>query len=225
MAVKIKICGVRTKPIVDLAIAAGADYLGMVFYPPSPRNLSAEEGAELVKLVANRVPSVAVLVNPDDALVDHIVTIVRPDYLQLHGVESPERLAAIKVRSQRPTIKAVPVATAEDVAKASAYGEIADMILFDAKVEGASDLPGGNGVAFDWKLLSDPSVIRPFGVSGGLTPENVGEAIALCAPDLVDVSSGVERTRGLKDPELVRSFIEAAKAASPEEEETETTES
>ncbi|XSG83076.1 MAG: phosphoribosylanthranilate isomerase [Methyloligella sp. ZOD6] len=217
MAVKIKICGVRTRTIAEAAIEAGADYLGLVFFPPSSRNLSFDEGAALVKAIDERVPAVAVLVDPDDELIDRIVTTVKPDYLQLHGSESPERVAAIKVRSKRPVIKAVPVARAEDVEQAGSYVEIADIILFDAKPPRGSKVPGGHGEAFDWSLLSEPDVPRPFGVSGGLDAGNVLEAIAVTSPDLVDVSSGVESAPGVKEAELVRSFVNIAKLSEPEE--------
>lgn len=217
MAVKIKICGVRTKEIAEAAIDAGADYLGLVFFEASPRNLSFQEGAALVKAVDGRIPTVAVLVDPDDELIDNIVTKVDPDYLQLHGSESPERVAAIKVRSELPVIKAVPVARAEDVEEAGGYIEIADMILFDAKAPKGSKIPGGRGEAFDWELLSEPSVPRPFGVSGGLDAGNVLEAMSVTQPDLVDVSSGVETAPGEKDEELVRSFVNVAKLSEPEE--------
>ncbi|ODA67785.1 N-(5'-phosphoribosyl)anthranilate isomerase [Methyloligella halotolerans] len=217
MAVKIKICGVQTNEIAEAAIEAGADYLGLVFFPPSPRNLSFEQGARLVKAVDARIPTVAVLVDPDDELIDRIVTTVNPDYLQLHGSESPERVAAIKVRSELPVIKAVPVEKAENVDDAAGYIEIADIILFDAKPPKGSKMPGGRGERFDWELLSEPDVPRPFGVSGGLDAGNVLEAMAVTHPDLVDVSSGVESAPGEKDEELVRSFINIAKLAEPEE--------
>ncbi|MFD0985543.1 phosphoribosylanthranilate isomerase [Methyloligella solikamskensis] len=217
MSVKIKICGVQTKEIAEVAIEAGADYLGLVFFPPSPRNVSLEEGAALVKTIDGRVPTVAVLVDPDDEMIDRIVTTVNPDYLQLHGKESPERVAAIKVRSELPVIKAVPVEKAEDVEEAGGYVEIADIILFDAKAPKGSKIPGGRGEAFDWELLSEPGVPRPFGVSGGLDASNVLEAVAVTDPDLVDVSSGVESAPGVKDADLVRSFINVAKLSEAEE--------
>ncbi|MEG6508311.1 phosphoribosylanthranilate isomerase [Methyloligella sp. 2.7D] len=215
MAVKIKICGVRTPEIAEAAIAAGADYIGMVFFEKSPRNIAADDAARLVQSIGGRVPTVAVLVDPDDALIDHIVTKVEPDYLQLHGGESPERLAAIKLRSGRSLIKAVPVAEKSDIDGARAYGEIADLILFDAKVPGAR-LPGGTGKSFDWTLLSGPDVIRPFGLSGGLDAGNVLEAIDIAEPDLIDVSSGVESAPGVKDEELIRAFISVTSFGRPE---------
>jgi phosphoribosylanthranilate isomerase len=211
--VKIKICGVRTKQIAEIAIAAGADYLGMVFYEPSPRHVSLEQAAELVAAIGERLPVVAVVVDPEDAFIDRVVELVGPDYLQLHGNESPERVAAIKVRSELPVIKAVPVASADDVERASTYAEIADMILFDAKSSVPGGAPGGTGQSFDWKLLTDPNVTRPFGLSGGLNPDNVEAAIDETKPDLVDVSSGVETAPGEKDEDLIRDFIRAARRA------------
>lgn len=212
---KVKICGVRTREIVDTAVDAGADYVGLVFFPKSPRHIAPEAARPLAELALGRIETVAVLVDPDDALVDEILATVRPSLLQLHGSEPPERAAAIKSRSGLRVIKAIGVATADDVGKASAYWGIADMILFDTKAPAGSDLPGGHGLTFDWRALAGPSVERPFALSGGLDADNVWEALVATSADMVDVSSGVERAPGVKDPDLLRRFIQAAKALRP----------
>jgi phosphoribosylanthranilate isomerase len=213
--VKVKICGVRTREIVDTAVDAGADYVGLVFFPNSPRYIAPDAARPLAETASGRIETVAVLVDPDDALIEDILATVRPGLLQLHGSETPDRVAAVKARSGLRVIKALGVATADDVAKAAAYRGIADMILFDAKAPAGSKHPGGHGLAFDWRALGGPSVERPFALSGGFDPDNVSEALAVTGASMVDVSSGVERAPGEKDPDLVRRFIQAAKAPSP----------
>jgi phosphoribosylanthranilate isomerase len=208
--VKVKICGVRTPAIVNTAAEAGADYVGLVLFANSPRHVEVEEARVLAAIGKGRVGAVAVLVDPDDALIDEVVERVRPDLLQLHGSETPDRVAAIRARAGLPVMKAVAIAGPGDVAEASAYAS-ADHILFDAKAGPSAALPGGNGVAFDWLALK--GFAAPFALSGGLTPETVGEAIRATGAALVDVSSGVERAPGEKDAELVREFILAAKSA------------
>ena len=214
MAVKVKICGVRTPAVIEAAVEAGADYVGLVIFPKSPRHVEVEAARVLAAIAKGRLGTVAVLVDPDDGLIDEVVERVRPDLLQLHGTETPERVAAIKARAGLPVMKAIAVAEAHDVDKASAYAGSADYVLFDAKAPASATLPGGNGVAFDWRALK--SVKAPFALSGGLTPDTVGEAIILTGASLVDVSSGVERAPGEKDITLVRRFIQAAKAAAPQ---------
>ena len=216
MAVKVKICGVRTPAIVDEAADEGADYVGLVFFAKSPRHLTIEEARLLATAARGRIGTVAVLVDPDDALIDRVVGEVGPDLLQLHGEESPERVAAIRMRTGKPVMKAIAVAESGDVTKAAPYAAGANYVLFDAKAPSGAVLPGGNGVAFDWRALK--GVAGPFALSGGLTPDNVGEAIRLTGAALVDVSSGVECAPGEKDVELVRRFIRAAKAAAPQTE-------
>jgi phosphoribosylanthranilate isomerase len=212
--VKVKICGVRTPAIVETAAEEGADYVGFVLFPKSPRYIEPEEARVLAAIAKGKVGTVAVLVDPDDALIDEVVERVRPNLLQLHGDETPERVAAIKGRAGLPVMKAIAVAEAGDVADAGKYAASADFILFDAKASPDALLPGGNGVPFDWDALS--GVRPPFALSGGLTPDTVGEAIRLTGASLVDVSSGVERAPGEKDAQLVRRFIRAAKGASPQ---------
>lgn len=214
MAVKVKICGVRTPAIIDTAVQEGADFVGLVFFPKSPRYVSPEDAGALAEAALGRIGTVAVLVDPDDALIDRVVAAVHPDLLQLHGSETPERVASIRVRTHLPVMKAIPVAEIGDAQEAGAYAGIADYILFDAKSAPEAVLPGGNGVPFNWKALTGLS--PPFALSGGLTPGNVGEAIRLTGASLVDVSSGVERAAGEKDESLVRNFIQAAKATVPQ---------
>ncbi|MBK5197137.1 MAG: phosphoribosylanthranilate isomerase [Methyloceanibacter sp.] len=214
MSVKVKICGVRTPAIVEAAAKAGADFVGLVLFPKSRRHLELEEARVLAAIARGKIGSVAVMVDPDDALVDAVLEKVRPDIFQLHGSETPERVAAIRARTGLPVMKAVPVADAADIAYANAYAGSADYILFDAKASPDATLPGGNGVPFDWRVLM--GLAPPFALSGGLTPDNVGEAVRLTGATLVDVSSGVERAPGEKDASLVRSFIQAAKSAIPQ---------
>jgi phosphoribosylanthranilate isomerase len=211
--VKVKICGVRTPAIVNTAAEAGADYVGLVLLPGSPRYVEVEEARVLAAIGKGKVGTVAVLVDADDALIDKVVERVRPDLLQLHGSETPDRVAAIRARAGLPVMKAVAIESAADVTEARAYAASADHILFDAKASPGAALPGGNGVAFDWLTLK--GFAAPFALSGGLTPDTVGEAIRMTGAALVDVSSGVERAPGEKDAELVRRFIRAAKSASP----------
>ena len=212
MPVKVKICGVRTPAIVNAVAEAGADYVGLVLFPNSPRYVEVEEARVLAAIGKGKVGTVAVLVDPNDTLIDQVVERVRPDLLQLHGGETPERVSAIKAMTGLPVMKAIPVAEAADVRRASDYAVSADYILFDAKASPGAPLAGGNGVPFNWQALADAK--PPFALSGGLTVETVGEAIAVTGATLVDVSSGVERSRGEKDAELVRRFIRAAKSAS-----------
>jgi phosphoribosylanthranilate isomerase len=214
VSVKVKICGVRTPAIVEEAADAGADFVGLVLFAKSPRHIELEEARVLAAVARGRISTVAVMVDPDDGLIDGVLEKVRPDFLQLHGSETPQRVAAIKARAGLPVMKAIPVADAADVADAGAYAASADYILFDAKPTQDARLPGGNGLPFDWQVLT--GLAPPFALSGGLTPDNVGAAIRLTGASLVDVSSGVERAPGEKDARLVRSFIEAAKAAVPQ---------
>lgn len=210
MAVKVKICGVRTPAIIDIAAKEGADFIGLVLFPKSPRFVELEEARALAAIACGKIGSVAVVVDPDDKLVDGVAERVRPDLLQLHGEETPERVAAIKERTGLPLMKAIAVSEVGDVRAAAEYAGIADYILFDAKAAPEAALPGGNGMQFNWYSLV--GLKPPFALSGGLTPDNVGEAISVTNASLVDVSSGVERAPGEKDADLVRSFIRAAKA-------------
>lgn len=215
MAVRVKICGIRTEAVLETAIAAGADLVGLVFFPPSPRNVDLATAAELSARAAGRVQRVVLVVDADDRLLDAVVDRVDPDLIQLHGNETPQRAAQIRATHGVPVMKAIKVLTAEDAAEALRYRGAADLILFDAKAPVAmrGALPGGNGVAFDWRLLDEVRDKVPFMLSGGLTPETVAEAIRATGATAVDVSSGVETRPGEKDAELIRRFIAAARSA------------
>ena len=215
MTVQVKICGLKTTETLDAALDAGADYFVLVFFERSPRSLPREQAAKLVRHAAGRAKSVALLVDPSDSDVQAIVDEVNPDYVQLHGSESPDRVREIKALARRPVIKAVKVDTAEDAQAAHSYDDAADLILFDAKTPEGGDawLPGGNGIAFDWQALAGVKDLGSFILSGGLDPDNVGQAIAQTGARVVDVSSGVERAPGEKDPDLVRRFVKTAKFA------------
>lgn len=213
--VAVKICGLKTPEDVDAAAQAGARYVGFVFFPKSPRNVSVENAAELAARVPFGVAKVALIVNPDDELLDEITSNVAIDVLQLHGSESVERVAEIKARTGLPVMKAVGIADAEDLQKIVDYGRVADMLLVDAKPPKTADLPGGNGLAFDWRLLAGRKWAVPWMLAGGLTPENVQEAVQLTGARQVDVSSGVERAPGQKDPARIAAFVAAAQDILP----------
>jgi len=215
MSVKVKICGLRTPESLDAALEAGADYFGLVFYGPSPRNVDHARAVALAAQGRGRAKSVALLVNPDDAALKRIADEVAPDLIQLHGGETPERVREVKQLTGREIIKAIKVETAADVAAARDYDGAADLILYDAKEpEDAGDaLPGGNGVPFDWRALMGVKGRASFMLSGGLDPDNVADAIAATGACVVDVSSGVESAPGEKDVELIRRFIATAKSA------------
>jgi phosphoribosylanthranilate isomerase len=219
MATRVKICGLNAEAPLDAALESGADFVGFVLFPKSPRNVSIEQASVLVDRARTHgnAKTVTLLVDPDDDLVDRVAAVVKPDIIQLHGNETPERAEAIRQRSGLAIMKAVAVAEPDDVAAALDYlkpGGGADLLLFDAKPPQRPDaLPGGNGLAFDWHILDQAQSRAPFALAGGLTPENVAKAIALTGAAIVDVSSGVESRPGEKDPELIRRFLRAAKAA------------
>lgn len=219
MPTRVKICGLRTEAALEAALEAGADFVGFVLYPKSPRNVNVAEAAALVRHARTRGPArtVTLLVDPDDTLVDRVATEIQPDLIQLHGHETLARVEAIRSRSGLPVLKAVAVGAASDVAHAFGYlapGRGADILMFDAKPPAdPAALPGGNGLAFDWHILEGARARAPFALAGGLTPENVAAAIELTGAAIVDVSSGVESRPGEKDPELIRRFLQAAKAA------------
>ena len=210
MTTRVKICGLSTGETMQAALDAGADMVGLVFYSKSPRNVSLEQAADLALQARGRAQIVALVVDADDALLKSIVNAVRPDYLQAHGSETPERVADITRLFAVPVIKAIKVKEPADVASARAFKDVAALILFDAKAP-ENLLPGGNGLSFDWNLLKGKD--GQFMLSGGLNPENVAEAIRLTRAPIVDVSSGVETTPGKKDISLIRTFIARAKAA------------
>jgi len=214
MAVEVKICGLSTPETLDAAITAGADFVGFVFFPKSPRNVTLEQAAALAARARGRAKIVTLVVDADDALLTAIAEQVRPDLVQAHGTETPERVAEIARLTGKPVIKAIRVKDDADIAAAADFSTVASLILYDAKAPETlgNALPGGNGHAFDWGLLEGSR--RPaFMLAGGLTPANVAEAIRVTGAPVVDVSSGVESAPGVKDIGLIRKFIEAAKAA------------
>ena len=215
MATAVKICGLSTPETMAAALAAGADYVGLVFHPASPRHVEIEAARDLADQARGRALSVAVTVDASDRDIDRIAAAIGPDYIQAHGSETPERVAAISTRAGLAVIKAVAVADAADLERAADYREAAAMILFDTKPPPglAGSLAGGNGLAFDWGLCRNLAFSGRFALSGGLDPANVGQAIAVTGAAMVDVSSGVERSRGVKDVELIRKFIEAVRRA------------
>lgn len=212
MTVDVKICGISTPDVMRETVDAGADYVGLVFFPKSPRNVSVSDAIALAGIASGRSEVVALAVDPDDQLVATLATEVGPDIIQLHGQETPERVAEIAAASGLRVMKAIPVAAAQDAERARAYSDVADVILFDAKSPAGADLPGGNGDTFNWAAIDDVKDDVTYMLSGGLTPANVAEAIAITGCSAVDVSSGVERAPGEKDIALIRSFIQAAKA-------------
>lgn len=215
MSIEVKICGLSTPEALAAALDAGADMVGLVFFPKSPRNVTLEQAARLAGAARGRAKIVALVVDADDALLSAITAKVDPDFFQAHGAETPARVAEITRLTGKPVIKAIRVQDAGDVASAADYSAVASLILYDAKAPASlgSALPGGNGHAFDWGLL-DGERRAAFLLAGGLTPGNVAEAIRVTRAPAVDVSSGVETAPGVKDPALIRKFVEAAKAAS-----------
>jgi len=212
--VLVKICGLSTPPTLDATIATGADLAGFVFFPKSPRHIDLDTARRLGEQAAGRIQKVALTVDADDAALAEIVAALRPDLLQLHGHESPERVGAVKARFGLPVIKAIGVASAADVAAARSYADVADWLLFDAKPAPDATVPGGAGVVFDWELLRNIAAAK-WMLSGGLDPDNVAAALAQTGAPAVDVSSGVEAARGVKDAEKIAAFVAAARALSP----------
>ncbi|MBR1176729.1 phosphoribosylanthranilate isomerase [Bradyrhizobium sp. KB893862 SZCCT0404] len=213
MSLLVKICGLSTRETLETALEAGADMVGFVFFPPSPRHLTLETGRDLGRQVKRRALTVALTVDADDATLDNIMDALSPDIFQLHGKESVARLRDIKQKFGRPVMKAVPVATAADLAVLPGYAAVADRILFDARAPKDATRPGGLGEPFDWHLLENLDLKLPYMVSGGLDAGNVAEALRVTRAGGVDVSSGVESAPGVKDPELIKAFIRAARAS------------
>jgi phosphoribosylanthranilate isomerase len=213
MATKVKICGLKTEAAMEAALAGGADYVGLVFFPPSPRNVSFATARALAAKARGRAKIVALMVDPDDSLIETVVASANPDMLQLHGDETPERVGEIHRRWGKPVMKAILVEAAEDARHALAYRGTADLILFDARAPRSSTRPGGNGAPFDWCALLGVKDQVPYMLSGGLTPDNVADAIRSTGAAIVDVSSGVEVRSGEKDSALIDRFLRAAKGA------------
>lgn len=211
MDVRVKFCGLSRPEDVAAAVAAGAGYIGFNFFPKSPRYVTPEAAAALAVEVPPGVAKVGLVVDADDPLLDEITGIVPLDMLQLHGSESPERVVEVRRRYGLPVMKVVGIADAGDLPALETYGKVADQLLVDAKAPKSSEIPGGNGVAFDWRLIAGRRWPVPWMLAGGLTPDNVGEAIRLTGTRQVDVASGIESQRGVKDAELIRRFGAAAR--------------
>ncbi|MEO9897119.1 MAG: phosphoribosylanthranilate isomerase [Paracoccaceae bacterium] len=209
--VSVKICGIKELAHLDVLAKAGARYVGFVFFEKSPRFVSLDAARSLSLATPTGIAKVALVVNADDAPLDTLTSTVPLDMLQLHGTETPERVAEIKARYGLPVMKAVGVADADDVAALDRYAKVADQLLVDAKPPKHSELPGGNGLAFDWKLIAGRRWSVPWMLAGGLVPDNVGQAIKLTGARQIDVSTGIESAPGEKDPNLIKAFIAAAR--------------
>ena len=211
MGLIVKICGLTSDAALDAALSAGADMVGINRFKPSPRYVGLALAARLAARARGRVESVLVTVNMGDGELDQTVEAVRPDWIQFHGQESPDRVAAAAARTGCLVMKAVGVAAAEDLGRTTPYADAVDMLLLDAKPPKGASRPGGHGIAFDWSLVANRVLARPYLLSGGLTVDNVAEAAAATSAAGVDVSSGVEREPGIKDPDLIRDFVAAAR--------------
>ncbi len=210
MSVLVKICGINSAAAADAVMRAGADFGGLVFFDKSPRNLMLETGSALAQRMRGKLKLAALVVDADDDMLGRIATNVKPDFFQLHGKESPARAAEIRSRFQIPLIKALPVGEAGDLAAATGY-DMADMLLFDAPPLKDTGRTGGHGVAFDWQVLKGAALNKPWFLAGGLNPGNVSRAVAVSGARLVDVSSGVETSPGVKSESLIESFVAAAR--------------
>ncbi len=207
-----KICGIKTPEALQAAVQNGARFIGFVFFPPSSRHVAIDTAKALALMLPTGVRSVGLFVDPADAQLDAVTGRVQLDMIQLHGAETPQRVAEIKDKYALPIMKAFPVSNAEDIAAARDYEDHVDWLLFDAKPPADSDVPGGTGRSFDWALLKGLDFSKPWMLSGGLSAENVGDALSVLSPDAVDVSSGVESSRGEKDIEKISAFLAAVKA-------------
>ncbi|WP_319774775.1 phosphoribosylanthranilate isomerase [Breoghania sp.] len=212
MPTRIKICGLSTPKTMETALEAGADLVGLVFFPPSPRHVSMELAAHLAAQARGRAGIVALTVDADDALIDEIAKEVDPDMFQLHGKEPPERADAIRARTGKPVMKAFGIRERGDLDAVAAYSGHIDRVLFDSKPPKDAAVPGGTGKSFDWHLMESLDLDAPFMLSGGLDAGNVTQALSITGAEAVDVSSGVEADRGVKDPALIRAFIETVHA-------------
>jgi phosphoribosylanthranilate isomerase len=213
MALLVKICGINSAEAADAAARAGADFAGLVFHPKSPRFVAGEAARALADRLRGRTRLVALLADADDETISAAIKTAKPNYLQLHGRETPERVGALRSRFGLPIIKAISVADAADIAAAVVFEAAADLLLFDAKAPEDAARPGGHGAPFDWQLLRGRNFLRPWLLAGGLTVENVARAMAASAAPGVDVSSGVETAPGVKSPELIAAFVAAARNA------------
>ncbi len=212
MPLTVKICGLRTPETLDVALESGADLVGFVFFPPSPRNLGLEAARRLGGQVRGHAGKVALTVDATDDTLRDVVAALKPDMLQLHGKETPERVAVVRSRFGLPVMKALPIASRRDLSPIHLYAKVADRLIFDARAPKGATRPGGLGTPFDWTLLAGLNSGVPFMLSGGLDAGNVAEALAITRAPGVDVSSGVESTPGVKDPAKIREFIRVARA-------------
>ena len=210
--VSVKICGLATVDDVRACADAGANYMGLVFFEKSPRNITIPDARELALAAPLGLAKVALVVNPSDAELDAITASVPLDMVQLHGRETPERVAEVKARYGLPVMKAVGIADEDDLPKLESYFGVADQILVDAKPPKGGELPGGNGLSFDWRLIAGRRWPCPWMLAGGLTPENVAEAVKMTGAKQVDVSSGVEHAPGQKNAELIQKFVQSSRA-------------
>jgi phosphoribosylanthranilate isomerase len=213
MALTVKICGLRTPQALDAALESGADLVGFVFFPPSPRHLGLEAARRLGEQAAGRAGKVALTVDATDETLLDIVNALKPDMLQLHGKETPERVVAVRTRFGLPVMKALPIAERADLSPIRIYAKVADRLIFDARPPKEATRPGGLGTPFDWALLAGVNPGVPFMLSGGLDAGNVAEALRITRAPGVDVSSGVERAPGEKDADKIREFVRVARAA------------
>ena len=213
MALFIKICGLKTPEALDVALESGADQVGFVFFGPSPRHVGLEAARLLGQRAQGRAGKVALTVNANDETLHAIIAALKPDMLQLHGTETSERVAVVRSHFGLPVMKALPISTRADLSPIRMFASVADRLLFDARPSQDDTRPGGLGKTFDWTLLAGLNAGVPFMLSGGLDADNVAEAIRIARPQGVDVSSGVERSPGEKDPDKIRAFIRAARAA------------
>lgn len=210
---EVKICGLTTPETLEAALAGGAAYVGAVIFPKSPRHIEPQQAGALFAAARGRASIVAVVVNPDDALLEQITAHLKPDFIQLHGSESFERARQVRELTGARIIKALPIREAADFAGAGAWADVADIVLFDAKPPANSDLPGGVGHSFDWSLMAGRVLPARWFLAGGVNPANLGEALRITGANMVDVSSGVESAPGVKDITLIRSFLDTARHA------------
>ncbi len=210
MSVQVKICGIKTLDALEAALEGGAAFIGFVFFEESPRNIDIDIAHELCSMIPEGVRSVGLFVDPSDGELESVLKSVTLDMFQLHGNETPKRVREIKKRFSLPVMKAFSVSTAADIVRAYAYEDVADWYVFDAKAPEGSRVPGGTGQSFDWALLAEEEFDKPWMLSGGLTPENVENALMILSPTAVDVSSGVEAVRGEKDEAKIKAFLAAA---------------
>jgi phosphoribosylanthranilate isomerase len=213
MSLDIKICGLKTKAALAAALSGGATHVGFIFFPKSPRNISATEAGQLRRAARGKAKAVAVMVDAGDDDLDAIVAAMRPDMLQLHGSEVPGRVAEIKARYALPVMKALSISEAADLRGIEPYRGVADRFLFDARPAAGADLPGGNGVPFDWRLLAALDRNVDYMLSGGLNAANIDDALRLANPPGIDISSGVESTPGVKDVALIENFFRAVRVS------------